>query len=229
MEKSNVLFIEGDFHIGKSSVLRESCMKFNKSYPYDLTCCVRNDVDHEKCSNIEKIGGFYIQRLMDGSKCVAFSLKEPKDGYVLERPIGKNEDENSIFLDSRKGEIEARDSVFEERGVDILDRSVNEDSSLVILDEIGGIELECENFMEKLSYVLSSGIPCIGILKSNRNSIQLEQNVKIAGTYSRKYLKLRGDIIHKFQGRIIEASKDNVDYVNKEVNDFIERVMKNNL
>lgn len=58
--------------------------------------------------------------------------------------------------------------VFAGAGVRFLENY--QDCDLMLLDEIGGVELQVESFKNKLYEVLASPVPCIGVLKGIPNA-----------------------------------------------------------
>lgn len=91
---------------------------------------------------ITQCGGFLTRR-----------YREPHLHFTLESPDGKVK---KTFLDFASGKPEVELAIFSEsylRG------------EMLILDEIGGIELLNPEFASALEAVLSSGIPILGVLK----------------------------------------------------------------
>lgn len=77
---------------------------------------------------------------------------------------------------------------FEDMGVQLLKQSINDAKAgrikLVLLDEIGGHELGCDEFREILYQLLESDIPCIGVIKLNENAKRMaRKNPKIAESF----------------------------------------------
>ena len=90
------------------------------------------------------------------TQCGGFLTRRYRDPYLhftLESPDGNVK---STFLDFASGKPEAELAVFSEsylRG------------EILVLDEIGGIELLNPEFAAALETVLSSGIPILGVIK----------------------------------------------------------------
>jgi nucleoside-triphosphatase THEP1 len=148
--KSN-LFFEGPARTGKSTVLRKTLLPM-----------------------LSDLGGFFVQRLVDSNGiAVAYqlvSLDEIKrlgtKGESLflsvDAPYAPSHptDHNGIFLWTAPRRFDT--NVFETFGVDCLKASTNK---VILLDEIGGVDLLCPGFLAALRTVLSSDTPCIGVLK----------------------------------------------------------------
>lgn len=89
-------------------------------------------------------GGFLTRR-----------YREPHLHFTLESP---NRTRKETFLDFSAGKPEIRPQVFS---------GVSLQGSVLVLDEIGGIELLQPEFMEALDTALESDIPILGVLKGN--------------------------------------------------------------
>jgi hypothetical protein len=145
------LFFEGPVRTGKSTILRRALL------PY-----------------LPDLGGFVVQRLLDNDGVpMAYRLMGMEEirqaGFDTETqflsvdaPYPQPEDEiaANIFLWSSPRRIDT--NVFETFGVDCLKASTNK---VILLDEIGGVDLLCPGFLAALRTVLSSDTPCIGVLK----------------------------------------------------------------
>lgn len=80
--------------------------------------------------------------------------------FVLMDPAGK---EQEVFLDLTGPKPRLDMAVFSGFGADLLYRAAK--SPFVVLDEIGGIELLCPEFMAALDKLLAADVPIIGVLK----------------------------------------------------------------
>ena len=93
-------------------------------------------------NRITRFGGFLTRR-----------YREPHLHFTLESPDGEVK---KTFLDFASGKPEVVLAVFSERYLR---------GDILILDEIGGIELLNPEFAAALETVLSSGIPILGVIK----------------------------------------------------------------
>ena len=94
---------------------------------------------------ITQYGGFLTRR-----------YREPNLHFTLESPDGQC---SETFLDFPDGKPRLNMDVFSHLGVHLLN------GEILVLDEIGGIELLCPEFAAVLEQVLQSDIPVIGVLK----------------------------------------------------------------
>ncbi|NLL21462.1 MAG: hypothetical protein GX263_06955 [Firmicutes bacterium] len=153
MMKKN-LFLEGNIRLGKSALIREILLPF-----------------------LPKVGGIFVQRIFIGERYVAFKLHPIKEAadYRLNKHVNSLSEVDNLFLYSdSQGKWRPNKEVFENSGVAYLRESVEKNKHLILLDELGGVELDCPAFMEAVMTVLNSKIPVLGVLKSPRNAEKLD-------------------------------------------------------
>lgn len=104
-----------------------------------------------------RVGGFFTEEIREGGKRVGFKLRdlEGKEGILAH-----------IHLRGpyRVGRYGVRIETMEEIGVPALRRAVAE-KDLVVLDEIGRMELFCRPFREEIFTALDSTKPVLGVLQ----------------------------------------------------------------
>ena len=146
------LFFQGPVRSGKSSALRRELL------PY-----------------LAELGGFVVQRLLDdGGSPVAYrmvsldqirQMGEAGGALFLEvdAPYSAvvRDGKSGIFLFTSPREV--RKEVFETAGVRCLQAA--QGSKLVLLDEIGGVDLLCPLFRQALVALIRRNVPCIGVIK----------------------------------------------------------------
>ena len=142
------LFLQGPIGIGKSHLLRKLLLP-----------------------HLDLVGGYFVQRIYEKDRDRAFSLIPISDaeGFVPEKSVERMEPDERTFLYSRGGKWHVLKNVFEIQGTAFLQAGVRNGKKLILLDEIGGIELDCPVFMETVLGVLESGVPTLGVLKSEQN------------------------------------------------------------
>ena len=93
----------------------------------------------------QQCGGFLTRR-----------HREPYLHFTLESPDGQH---SETFLDFPNGKPRLNLDVFSQSGVSLLT------GDILVLDEIGGIELLNSDFADALEIVLTSDTPIIGVIK----------------------------------------------------------------
>lgn len=116
-------------------------------------------------------GGFLTRR-----------YREPTLHFTLESPDGSL---RRTFLDFPAGQPRLDMSVFRELGTELLA------GSFLVLDEIGGMELLCPEFMAALNAVLESPIPVIGVIKGAAPANALSQTLGLSQVYDEAARQLR--------------------------------------
>lgn len=137
------LFITGPIQVGKSTMLMEALAPYR-----------------------EYVGGFVSQRLIDDNgNTRGFRLADYDESPSLRAPFDPSLPD--IFL--RLGDNITSDlSIFETKGIEII-RKTKETKKILLLDEIGGIELRSRVFTEALYDALDS-MSCIGVLKGSSSA-----------------------------------------------------------
>lgn len=102
---------------------------------------------------VHRAGGFTTIRERDENGTVHGFEIMSADGYGL----------HERFLDLTGAEPSVDLEVFSGAGVDYLRRAG--ERSFAVLDEIGGVELLNERFMDELARFLRGSQPCIGVMK----------------------------------------------------------------
>ena len=108
-------------------------------------------------------GGFYSQRLIDENGDTAgFRLASAKEEWEPVSVIGKGLPIYFKTYERRNGIISG--GVFRNEGRRLL--TVQGDNKLILMDEIGGVELLIPEFMEAVHDCMKGPKPCIGVIKS---------------------------------------------------------------
>lgn len=166
------LFLEGNSKIGKSSMILS-----------------------ELKDTLLYADGFCTVRLLDkNKKTLGYKLVKPAEYEYVETDF-KSDDE-AVFLKLDEKEAFRKD-IFLTYGMKYLEKTAG--SKFFILDEIGGGELLENDFFEKLISVLKGDAPCIGVLKSKKNSELFTKRVLQSKIYEERYEHIR---------KIMRAQKD---------------------
>lgn len=192
---SKCLFLQGDVQIGKSTLLLE-CLQ-----PY-----------------LPYIGGFVVQRLLQGEHLKAFCLKEITDDAWSVNASYQG-DEANIFICEQKGQWLSDEQVFEQIGENLVCEATRK--KILVLDEIGGVELLSDSFRQNLYKALSGEVFCVGVLKSAANSKLLRENVVLSQRYQELYQQLFADIRERFDGEVFDVTEKNKLIVKSKIQDFL--------
>lgn len=157
------LFFQGASQIGKSTYLR-------------------NILNH----NSIRMAGFTVQRVMNEGKIIGYQALPIKGKMLPPVNIAYRPDLSGLFLLNRKKDA----SVLEWTIAETEKNLQNSRSELLVFDEIGGLELTAPLFMNPLRRILSSGMPCIGILKSKENLIHTITMLNLRNEYLGKHEEL---------------------------------------
>ncbi|MGM9589003.1 MAG: nucleoside-triphosphatase [Faecousia sp.] len=104
------------------------------------------------------------------------------ENFVLESPDGRG---RQVFLDFSRGAPEVYMEVFAGFGTSMLRGDV------LILDEIGGVELLCPEFVTALETVLHSDVPILGVMKGEGPAGALVETLGLTERYTAAADRLR--------------------------------------
>ncbi len=193
------LFLEADSGVGKSTLIRKIIT------PY-----------------IDEVGGFTSQRLQnENGETIAFRIVPASD---LRLAVPYEDTPESIFriiTEDVKGLN--KPEIFESEGLKYL--TDNEGKKLILLDEIGGIELRNDAFREKLHEVLAGDIPCIGVIKQNQKAAKmscLSGKTPVTVQYN---MELREKMLNKYGCKILQFQRNNA-AIETEVTEFVNSIFK---
>lgn len=188
-------FFEGLIQDGKSTLIRELIRDY-----------------------LPQIGGFSCQRLLDDSlRTVGFRLAPASEAMILTKPYTPELTDVFLHFDGRKTEMKA--DVFTNTAIRYLKES--RDKDLILLDEIGGIELMSTEFRRILYQTLAGDIPCIGVLKLEVSIRHMVDNRSINRDCIDYHLELRETLTHEFDAAIIRFERKNAEEAKKSVKPFL--------
>ena len=206
------LFLEGPIQSGKSTLIKNCLREFTGT-----------------------LGGFSCKRYLDENGSIrAFGLVSPADFDVdgIYDPQVHGDPDNGIpskdpgiFLIKGSAGMKADTDAFIRAGIRLLDEPKHAD--LLLMDEIGGVELMSDEFHEKLDEVLAGDIPCIGVLKQQTHAKVMqkhhggERRSEKADGIIRANEQLRKDIVGKYGGIIVPFSRESIDAARLAVMQFL--------
>lgn len=199
------LFLRGPLGAGKSSLIRQEVL------PY-----------------LPQTGGFYVQRLLFGDRYRAFSLNPVSipEEYSLNKRMEPNEEAERVFLYcGDEGQWHFKSEVFEVFGVQYLTRSGMAGKKLILLDEVGGVDLQCPTFLQALVDTLDGDIPCLGVLKADINSRKLDSHLadKSNNTAIRKPFFER--LIDHPDVKLLDFQPGTGEWIKRQVHGFVEEAV----
>lgn len=193
------LFLEADSGAGKSTLIRKIIA------PY-----------------INDIGGFTSQRLQnEKNKTIAFRIVPARD---LRLAVPFEDTPESIFrIIPENGQSSNYLNVFENEGIRILENAEN--AKLILLDEIGGVELKNEVFCKRLHELLAGDVPCIGVIKQNHKAAKMSCIAGKTSVTVQYNSQLRDKMINEYNCKILQFERNNLE-IEAEVRSFVEKICK---
>ena len=193
------LFLEADSGAGKSTLIRKIIA------PY-----------------IDEVGGFTSQRLQnENDETIAFRIVPAQNLHLAVPYEDTPESIFRIITEDVRGLN--KPEIFESEGLKYL--TDNDGKKLILLDEIGGIELRNDAFRKKLHEVLAGDIPCIGVIKQNQKAARMScQDGKTPVTVQYN-MELREKMLNEYGCKILQFERNNA-MVETEINEFVKMIFK---
>ena len=147
--------------------------------------------------------GFVVQRLCENSGETAFRAICLEDSFPqLEGKYSPNLD--GIFvLPGRKLDVTTLENII----LRVEEQAQDSRRKMILLDEIGGVELASPVFMGALERLLSSRKPCFGVFKSRENFSRTSSNLSLPPDYADLHSRLEAKILS--HGKIITLTAEN--------------------
>lgn len=187
-------FLQGDQGMGKSHLLREVLK------PY-----------------VSMITGFTVQRLFEDSTLVGFRAYL----FAGEFPaldLSYRSELDGIFLYRNKQNVRALEHILGQVERCCLTSSCR----LILLDEIGGMELLSPLFMESLTKILEGVKPCVGVLKSRRNLKHMVDYQRLDSSCLLLHKNLEELILSK--GVLAELTQNNRRQLEKQLKRYLKSI-----
>lgn len=196
------MFLQGEIGVGKSTIIKNSISP-----------------------HMHEIGGFYTQRIYIGQRYVGFALNcvEEEEEYIINKHVNSLNEVDNIFLYSDdNGRWKINNDVFLNYGLSSL-RTGYSSKKLILMDELGGVELKCIPFMREIFNVLDGEISVLGVLKT-KSSITKLQNKLINSLNKENPNDFYERILNHCNVKIVNVSKENYIEANNDVAKFVEKV-----
>jgi nucleoside-triphosphatase len=194
------LFLEGSVQEGKSTLIRSLI----KDYLPD-------------------IGGFSCQRLLDdtgrtlGFRAVpAFEALELTAEYISVMP--------GLFLHFEDGKATASTEIFTDMVIGFLEHS--KEKKLILLDEVGGIELMIPEFRRTLYEILDGTVPCLGVIKLESGIHTISRRLDMNHEVISCHRKFRSELTGRFHSDIIRFSRTKPEESEIVIRAFIRKIFE---
>ena len=224
----NNLFIEGPIQTGKSTLIRQVlgddlkyCGGFTSQRVFDSK---GNTFGFRLISSDTNVISTQLSQVVDSSVVPASSLSHITVGSRDLTALG------FFKYDRGDGTFHTDLSPFETIGIDGLKLKSNQ--KLLLIDEIGGVELADDRFRPVLFRVLQSDIPCLGVIKLRENMERIrtgtDEEQKNLYHY---YDKLRQYVGSGENAQIMYFERDDIAFANmrkspvaRAIRDFISEI-----
>ena len=190
------LFLQGQFGIGKSSLLRKMLEPASSS-----------------------IAGFVTQRLMKNGKKIGHRALNIT-GSLPPLEAVYTPGQKGIFILKGQTDIPALEKAI----LQVEQDTINPGCKFILLDEIGGVELKSEAFMGSLLRIVSGDKPCIGVLKSAPNLAYAMSQLNLDNEYLRLHSRL--EQIIRLKGELISVTYENIDEMREYLNQHVRQILK---
>jgi nucleoside-triphosphatase len=191
------LFLEGDSGEGKTTLLFKCLQSYKK-----------------------KIGGFYSQKLINATGDTrGFRMIPASEAWIPSLPYQKGI--SNVFIEKTETGWEKRLEFFDTEGVNML--SIGKEQKLILMDEIGGVELLSSKFMNAFYQCIDGDFPCIGVIKSRKNFQSMSTRVPVKSEAKSRLLELEEELKSRSWGKILTFKRRNEEHLHKEIITFLKQ------
>lgn len=172
-----------------------------------------------------QIGGFVTQRLIEqDGETKGFCLTYIQKVESPRRPYQKSLEH--IFIEHCTDGWTKNPEVFTKTGIEMIDDIINHHRKMAVLDEIGGVELNNKQFMEKLYELLAGNIPCLIVLKNTKNYESMKERIMLTQAYDDRRLHLEEELVTRFPCEILTMTEENQAMVKQKLKQFVYEQME---
>ncbi len=188
------IFLQGDIYVGKSTLIEEAVRDVKK-----------------------ELGGFTVKRgYHREGRCNSFSLESVRESFLPAKK--RTSEEERMFMRREGAGWVFIPEVFEGWAARLLMRE-RRFAPMFLLDEVGGMELQCPSFARQLHLLLAER-PCIGVFKQLKNS-KAQSDAMDTGTAYQRTRGLLVEQIVRTGGRIITLGNTNKEEILGELQSFL--------
>lgn len=192
------LFLQGDIRVGKSYLLKQALRPHRGN-----------------------AGGFYVEKKTEEGQCVSYILRSVRKDRLRQRSAFPPE---QVFLSREDGGWKFHPEVFDGWAADLLEQEMADPPAVILLDEIGGMELACRRFTEVLYRLFDSGVPCVGVYKQQKNAMAQSSSMNTGTGYEQNRRRLVKRLVEG-NGRILTLNHQNAESVREQVESFVAQFM----
>lgn len=186
-----ILFLEGPSGLGKTTLLLQGAHASGK-----VGC------------------GYITQRVVDGQgQTKGFRLspfQQVRQSVVVE--LGES---HNLFI-----RMTPNGCVRDLRCFEQVATMSNPHADFIVLDEVGGVELSLPAYVAWLYEILDSGVPCIGVLKSEDNFAHMNHSMPQTQLVKTTYMALRQAVVNRYDGAILRLDDRTREQVEQAVTAF---------
>lgn len=199
------LFLQGNIKIGKSTLLRETLLP-----------------------HLEEVGGFFVQRIFKDDEHIGFQLKPlcKAENYQLNRQVSDLQKKNYFIYRDGKKRMQIQLSIFENEGVRLLEKAREKKKKIVLMDEIGGVDLYSPLFVQSILQIINGPQSAVGVLKLAHNRKKLGGKFADPGEKEKEVTKNFSHIKNHPLVKVLELRSDNFQEVQAGVQNFIKNVLQ---
>jgi nucleoside-triphosphatase len=191
MEK---IFLQGERFVGKSTLLKTIILEQRLS-----------------------VTGFYVERWLDKQgRITGFELCDASNLGKLEA----HPNSEHCFIQMKNGRRRQNIAVFETYGKFLIEVAQNIAADVILLDEIGGIELQSSLFQKALFQLIQQPRKIVGVYKSDQNF----QTQKLPREVASFLLQKRKELYYtltQYKGQIITLNQQNKEAVQQQLLQFL--------
>lgn len=187
------IFLQGNIRIGKSTLIQQALK-----------------------NHIKQVGGYFVQRVWIGDEYKGFAIHSiEKEEYVLSKKVEHMSKVKNLFLyEDYNGKWVSNQNLFEE--IVLCSLKNRRTKKLILMDELGGIELKWTGIMNQILKVFDEDIPIIGVLKTPKGLEKMNQKLQLEHKLDEYYKK-----IYKHpKVQILNVDDENLSRVQKNLLDF---------
>lgn len=192
------IFFEGAIQEGKSTLIRKLIGR-----------------------HLKDVGGFSSQRLLnDLGETMGFRIVPASDAMFLTRKYSP--DLTDVFLLFNDGEIKMTPEIFADTAIKYMRKG--QEKKLILLDEIGGVEMLMPEFREELYEVLKGEVPCLGVLKLEVNNRHMCRNANINHACIDYHLQLRDSLVNGHEADLLRFERKYAANTENVLQDFLKQI-----